>query len=101
VDREHVRPLAPPSSLQSEMYRALERAGQRVFGAPTLPILQTGATDSAELRAKGVQAYGLSIPKTEDDLRRIHGNDERVSVEALGQLLQLIHPAVEDVAGRR
>jgi acetylornithine deacetylase/succinyl-diaminopimelate desuccinylase-like protein len=100
IDREHLRPLAPPSSLQSEMFRALEQAGQRVFGAPTLPILQTGATDSAELRAKGVQAYGLSIPKTDDDLRRIHGNDERVSVEALGQLIQLLDAAVGDVAGQ-
>ncbi len=96
------RPAAAPSSLDTEMYRALARAATRVFpGAVTLPIMQTGATDSAQLRAKGVQAYGLSIPKTDDDLRRVHGNDERASVEALGKLVELVWEAVTDVAAAR
>ena len=54
------RPSPPPSSLQSDLFRALEGAQAKVFpGTATLPVLLTGATDSAQLRAKGVQAYGL------------------------------------------
>ena len=48
------RPLAPPSPLDSELFRALERAGRAVYpGVPTIPMMLTGATDMAQLRAKG------------------------------------------------
>src|SRR5262249_5839682 len=80
------RPAAPPSSIHNDMFAALERAQKRVFPeAITVPIMQTGATDGAQLRAKGVQVYGIGVPLDDDDLRRVHGNDERVSVEALGR----------------
>ncbi len=93
------RPAPPPSSIHTEMFEALERAQRKVFpGAVTLPLMVTGATDSAELRALGVQAYGIAIPETEEDLRRMHGNDERVSVEALGRFVEYEYRAVADVA---
>lgn len=96
------RPAAPPSRIDSEMFQALERAQQKVFpGSITLPVMQTGATDSAQLRAKGVQAYGISIPRTDDDTGRIHGNDERISVEALGKFVEYLHTAVMDVAAAK
>src|SRR5439155_8551768 len=61
------RPLAPPSDIHNEMFAALERAQNRFFPeAITLPLMQTGATDSAQLRAKGVQAYGIGIPLSDD-----------------------------------
>jgi acetylornithine deacetylase/succinyl-diaminopimelate desuccinylase-like protein len=96
------RPAPPPTRLDTEMFQALERAQQKVFpGAVTLPIMQTGATDSAQLRAKGVQAYDLAIPESSEETRRIHGNDERVSVEALGQFIQYVYAVVTDVAGAK
>jgi len=96
------RPVAPPSGIHNEMFQALERAQEHVFPeAVTLPIMQTGATDSAQLRAKGVQAYGVSAPMDDDDIRRIHGNDERVSIEALGQFVEYLWTAVTVVAGKR
>jgi acetylornithine deacetylase/succinyl-diaminopimelate desuccinylase-like protein len=51
----------------------------------------------APLRVKGVQAYGLGAVKTKEDADRIHGNDERVSVEGLGKLLEFIYRAVTNV----
>ncbi|MDP9264201.1 MAG: M20/M25/M40 family metallo-hydrolase [Acidobacteriota bacterium] len=96
------RPAPPPTRLDTEMFQALERAQQKVFpGAVTVPIMQTGATDSAQLRAKGVQAYDIAIPESMEEARRIHGNDERVSVEALGQFIQYVYAAVTDVAGAK
>jgi acetylornithine deacetylase/succinyl-diaminopimelate desuccinylase-like protein len=96
------RPAPPPTRLDTEMFHALERAQQQVFpAAVTLPIMQTGATDSAQLRAKGVQAYDIAIPESPEETRRIHGNDERVSIEALGQFIQYVYAAVTDVAGRK
>lgn len=104
VQREggQTRPAPPPTYLDTEMYHALERAQQRVFpGAATLPIMQTGATDSAQLRAKGVQAYGVTVPKTEEDTRRVHGNDERVPLDALEKFVEYLYAAVTDAAGSR
>jgi len=96
------RPLAPPSDIHNEMFAALERAQKRFFPESiTLPLMQTGATDSAQLRAKGVQAYGIGIPLSDDDLRRVHGNDERVSIEDLGKFTDYLYAVVVDVAASK
>src|SRR5262245_28008704 len=96
------RPAAAPSRIDSEMFKALERAQQKVFpGSATLPIMQTGATDSAQLREKGVQAYGISIPKTDEDTRRVHGNDERIPIEGVGKFVEYLYSAVVDIGGTK
>ena len=96
------RPLAPPSDIHNEMFAALERAQKRIFPeAITLPLMQTGATDSAQLRAKGVQAYGIGIPLSDEDLHRVHGNDERVSIEDLGRFTDYLYAVVMDVAASK
>ena len=92
-------PVAPPSSIHNEMFTALERQQKKVWPeAITLPLMQTGATDSAYLRAKGVQAYGIGVPMDDDDLRRIHGNDERISLKAFGQFTNYLYAVVNEVA---
>jgi acetylornithine deacetylase/succinyl-diaminopimelate desuccinylase-like protein len=96
------RPTTTPSSIHNEMFSALEHAQAKIFpGAVTLPLMQTGATDSAQLRAKGVQAYGIGIPHTDDDARRVHGNDERVSIDALGKFVDYLNSAVFEVAAKK
>jgi acetylornithine deacetylase/succinyl-diaminopimelate desuccinylase-like protein len=96
------RPATAPSAIHNEMFAALERAQKRVFpDAITVPFMQTGATDSAQLRAKGVQAYGIGAPMDDDDLRRVHGNDERVSLNALGKFTDYLYAVVTDVAGSK
>ncbi len=94
------RPVTPPSRLDTGMFKALEAAQKRRFPtAITLPIMVTGATDSAQLRAKGVQAYGLSLPATEEDTHRVHGNDERLRLEGLEPFVAMVYDAVVEVAG--
>jgi len=96
------RPASPPSSIHNEMFAALERSQGKVFpGSVTLPIMLPAATDSAQVRAKDVQAYGIGIPRTDDDASRVHGNDERVSVDALGKFVDYLYTAVVDVAAAR
>jgi acetylornithine deacetylase/succinyl-diaminopimelate desuccinylase-like protein len=99
---EDARPVTPPSPLDSEMFRALERGQQRMFPkAITLPTMLTGATDSAQLRARGVQCYGLGSIATEEDANRIHGNDERLSISGLRTFLEFLHSVVMDVAAAK
>ena len=96
------RPASPPSSIHNEMFEALERSQAKIFpGSVTLPIMLPAATDSAQIRAKGVQAYGIGIPRTEDDSSRVHGNDERVSLDALGKFVDFLYAAVLDVAASK
>jgi acetylornithine deacetylase/succinyl-diaminopimelate desuccinylase-like protein len=95
------RPANPPSSIHSAMFESLEHAQAKLFPAAiTVPIMVTGATDSAQLRAQGVQAYGVGVPMGDEDLRRIHGNDERVSVAGLASFAEYIYAAVADLAGK-
>ncbi|HLG17510.1 MAG TPA: M20/M25/M40 family metallo-hydrolase [Blastocatellia bacterium] len=93
------RPATPPSKLETEMFRAIERAQARVFpGVVTLPTMLTGATDSAQLRAKGVQAYGIGSVASDRERASVHGNDERLSVDGLGRFLELVYWAVTAVS---
>jgi acetylornithine deacetylase/succinyl-diaminopimelate desuccinylase-like protein len=95
------RPGGPPSSLNSEAFRALERAQAKVFpGVITIPGMLNGATDGAFLRAKGVQAYGVGS-YIEDGDSRAHGNDERNPIEGIGKFLEFMYSAVIDIAGAK
>ncbi len=95
------RPTSSPSGLDTDMFKALERAQGRVFpGVVTIPTMLTGATDGAQLRAKGVQAYGVGN-FVENGESRAHGNDERASIEGLAKFLQFLYTAVVDVAAAK
>jgi acetylornithine deacetylase/succinyl-diaminopimelate desuccinylase-like protein len=104
VDAENAnaRPATAPSGLDTDGFQALERAAQKVFpGAPTVPIMQVGATDSAQLRAKGVQAYDIGTVLSLEDLKRIHGNDERIQIAGFGKFVQFLFTATLDLAGAK
>jgi acetylornithine deacetylase/succinyl-diaminopimelate desuccinylase-like protein len=87
---------APSSSLESDLYATIKAVTAREFsGAPVVPYMSTGATDSARLRMRNVQAYGLEpFPLTEDDLMRMHADDERISVESFRKGVQFLYDVV-------
>ena len=94
------RPPAPPSSIESELYRSIERTTAEVFpGAIVMPLMSTGATDSAQLRLRNVQAYGLlPFPLTDEDDRRMHADDERIPLGALRKGIEYLYRVVEQFA---
>lgn len=80
------------ASWETEMFAAIERAClAHVPGAIVTPSLSGGGTDAHFFRGLGVPAYGL-VPGlfTADDLARIHGSDERISIENLRLGTQII-----------
>jgi len=104
VDAEnaHQRPATPPSGLETDAFHALERAQQKVFpGALTIPIMQVGATDSSQLRARGVQAYDIGTVMSPEDLKRVHGNDERLEIAGFGRFVEFLYAAVVEIAGAK
>lgn len=105
VKIEHVpgndRPAGAPSRLDTEMYRALEQVSKRMFaGVTVLPTLSTGATDMAQLRAKGIQCYGIGPARTELDGTNYgaHSDVERISEASLYQFVEFAWNAVTAVA---
>ena len=102
VPLPRTRPPAPPSRMDNEMFRVLEGVSRRMFPrSVVLPLMLTGATDMAQLRAKGVQCYGFGAVRDEADFtagRGAHGDDERIAEDALLKLVQFLWFAVLDVA---
>ena len=78
---------APPSSLENDFYTAITKvAAQEFGGAPVLPYQSPWATDSAQLRLHNVQSYGLwPFPLTQNDLKRMHGDDERIPLASFAK----------------
>ena len=91
---------APPSDITSPLYQAIERLTPQEFpGAITVPLLGTGATDSATLRLHKVQAYGLEpFPLTEADYSRAHGDEERMSVDGFHKGIIFLYHVVSNFA---
>jgi acetylornithine deacetylase/succinyl-diaminopimelate desuccinylase-like protein len=90
------------SSEDTDLYRALERAARATFpGAEVTPYLFQAGTDAGAWRNRGVPVYGIyPYPITDDQLTRMHGNDENVSVEALQLGTELIFKTLVDVAAK-
>lgn len=91
---------SPWSDPGSEMFAAICAAAHELDPKmPVVPYLSTGVTDSARLRRRGVQAYGiLPFPMTQADEERMHGNDERVSLTALDFGTRLVFGAISRIA---
>jgi acetylornithine deacetylase/succinyl-diaminopimelate desuccinylase-like protein len=91
---------APSSSLGSDFYDSISRVSNQQFpGAKVLPYMSPWATDSMDLRLRNVQAYGLvPFPLSNDDLSRMHGNDERIPLESFRQGIEFVSAILTDFA---
>ena len=104
TDNSRNRPVAPPSSINSEMFRALERVQKRMYPrAVTIPSMLTGATDMAQLRVKGVQAYGFGpiADEGEGELHGAHSDQERLLESSIHQMVQFLWYTVLEIAGSK
>jgi acetylornithine deacetylase/succinyl-diaminopimelate desuccinylase-like protein len=92
-----------PSPENTELYRALEHASHAVWpGAEVTPYLFQAGTDAGAWRSRGVPVYGIyPYPIDADELTRMHGNDEKVSIASLRQGTDMIYRLLVEVAGKR
>ena len=97
IDTINTRP-APPSNIDTDFYRSIQKAARAVFpGAPILPMMSTWATDSAELRMRSVTCYGLvPFPLTEEEIGRMHADNERLPLASIRPGIEFVYRAVED-----
>ena len=98
------RPFSPASPLGSEAYRTLERVAKRMYpGATILPSMSTGASDMAQLRAKGIPSYGIGPASTESDRINYgaHSDVERLLESSLYQFVEFTWNAVTELSVHR
>ena len=99
------RPAAPSSEIDNEMFQTLERVARDMYpGSTVLPIMSTGATDSAQLRAKGVQSYGIDPARTVAEINSgfgAHGDNERVEEDAFVSMVEYLWRVILEMAANR
>lgn len=98
------RTATPPSRLNTDMFRAIETVSKRLYPrSTTLPTLLTGATDMAQLRAKGIQSYGIGPAVEEGDSVNYgaHSDVERIPERSLYNFTRFVWEIVTEVAASK
>jgi hypothetical protein len=83
------------------MYKVLDQVSRRVYpGSTLIPSMSTGASDQAQLRAKGIQSYGVGPGATTEDTTNFgaHGDVERLAESSLYPFVQFVWGAVTEIA---
>jgi len=87
----------PNGSAMGPLYAAMEAAVLAVHpDAVVLPYMCTGFTDSRFFRSIGIPTYGLMpllLPREEHG--KIHGVDERIPVDGIGEMTEIIYRLIE------
>ena len=82
----------------------LEAANQRIYHVPTLPTMSTFATDMAQLRAKGMQCYGIGPAVDLEDGPKgfgMHSDQERLLESELHRFVRFNWDVVVNLARAR
>src|SRR5258708_40077961 len=98
------RPSSPATRLDTEMYRVLEMVSKRMYpGVTVIPSMSTGASDKAQLRAKGQQPYGIGPAGARaDGLNfRAHSDGGRLAAPSLYPVVEFVWNAVTEIAPRK
>ncbi|RPH97951.1 MAG: M20/M25/M40 family metallo-hydrolase [Lysobacterales bacterium] len=83
----------------TELYRAIEAiVAEHHPGSQVFPAVSTGFTDSHFTRDAGIDSYGFDpVVIPEKEWSRIHGNDERISVENFRRGLRDMFAIISEV----
>jgi hypothetical protein len=94
-------PASSASRIDTEMYRALEQVSLRRYqGSTVLRSMSTGDSDQAQLRAKGIQSYGIGAGATVEDRTNFgaHSDVERLLKSSLYEFVEFTWTAMTTVA---
>ncbi len=98
---EFSRPPGVESRLDSEAFKAIEASVRRVYNTSTLPVMSTGATDMAFLRAKGIQCFGIGPATDMEDGPKgfgAHSDQERILESELHRFVRFNWDLVSSLA---
>ena len=88
------------SSSTAEAYRLIERTVREVFpDSLVAPGLVLAGTDSRHFESIAEQTYRfMPIRFKSEDLTRVHGTDERISIDQLADMVRFYHRLLEQSA---
>jgi acetylornithine deacetylase/succinyl-diaminopimelate desuccinylase-like protein len=95
------RPAGVMSPVDDAAFVAIERAIVEHYGAPVLPMMSTGATDMAFLRAKGIRCFGIGPAVDQEDGPLgfgAHSDQERILEAELYRFVRFHYDVVVDLA---
>ncbi len=87
------RMAQPPSAIDTDVFRALDAATRETYpeAAVTAGLFEAG-TSSGPWRQRGIPVYGIYPYATDaDTMSRMHGNDERIRIDALRRGTDLMY----------
>jgi acetylornithine deacetylase/succinyl-diaminopimelate desuccinylase-like protein len=89
----------PPSPLRPDILKSAERVTDSLWpGVPVVPMMVMGATDGLYLRAAGIPTYGVQGLFMERNDIRMHGRDERMSVQSFYEGQTFLYELVKILA---
>lgn len=99
-DRAPDKTAFPPIMPKPEILQPLERVAAEMWpGAPVIPEMETGASDSVHTIAAGIPSYGVSGVAIDQDDVRAHGKDERVRVRSYYDGVQFYYLYLKALGG--
>ena len=101
--RERYRP-AGGARIDTEAYRVLEAQTTKHYNTVVLPTMGTGATDMSNLRAKGIECYGIGPALDSEDGGKgfgAHSDQERILESEFHRFVRFQQDVVLELARAR
>jgi acetylornithine deacetylase/succinyl-diaminopimelate desuccinylase-like protein len=101
--RERYRP-AGGAKIDTEAFAVLEAQTKKHYNTVVLPTMGTGATDMSNLRAKGIQCYGIGPALDSEDSGKgfgAHSDQERILESELHRFVRFQYDVVLELARTR
>ena len=101
--RERYRP-AGGARIDTEAYKVLEAQTTKHYNTTVLPTMGVGATDMSNLRAKGIECYGIGPALDSEDAGKgfgAHSDQERILESELHRFVRFQYDVVVELARSR
>jgi acetylornithine deacetylase/succinyl-diaminopimelate desuccinylase-like protein len=93
--------MAPPP-LRADVMDSLRKVAAKLWpGAPVIPTMVTGSSDSIYTMYAGMPSYGINGIAIDRDDVRMHGKDERVKVDSYYTGVEFYYRFLEALTGGR
>jgi acetylornithine deacetylase/succinyl-diaminopimelate desuccinylase-like protein len=98
MDHGSSRKAMVPPPLRADVMDALRNVSAKLWpGAPVIPTMIAGSSDSIYTMNAGIPSYGINGIAIDRDDVRMHGKDERVKVGSYYAGVEFYHQFLEEL----
>jgi len=92
MDHGSDRKAMVPPPLRADVMDSLRKVAAQLWpGAPVIPTMETGSSDSIYTMTAGIPSYGITGIAIDRDDVRMHGKDERLKVDSYYTGVEFYH----------